>query len=27
VWVGATFDAVNEVADFTEERIVIRERV
>lgn len=27
VWVGTTFNAVDEVADLAEERIVIRERV
>jgi hypothetical protein len=27
VWVGATFDAVDEVADFTEEGVIVREGV
>lgn len=27
VWVGATFDAVDKVADFAEERIIVGERV
>lgn len=27
VWVGTTFDAVNEVADFAEEGVVVREGV